>query len=146
MGQPNPPSRRPRPIFAPRDITFFISLTVLIIIALVVFFGSIAWYTNSVTIESEVVVVVNVKGTWTSQNDIIKIWIDYVGYFDQLTRSDHVPLMPSGNATCTFTLTRIGPYKIHAAFSNDPDGNTVTEDLELGTDDDGKTLEILLSL
>ena len=100
---------------------------------------------RSVTIESDVVVVVTVKGTWTSNNDQIHIWIDYEGYFDY-GASDIEPLMPSGNATSMFTLTRTGPYKIHAAFSNDPDGVTVTKNLELGTDDDGKTIEILLSL
>jgi hypothetical protein len=145
-GQPRPPFRGPRPIFAPREINFFSSLFVVTTIAAIVFFGSLAWYENSVTIESEVVVVVTVRGTWTSQNDIIQVWIDYEGSSDNKAGSDLAPLLPNGNATSTFKLTRIGPYTIHAKFHNDPDGTTVTKDLELGPDDDGKTFEILLRL
>lgn len=146
VGQPHPGSRRPRPIFAPREITFFISLIVIISIVLIVFFGSIAWYERSITIEAEVVVVVTVKGTWTSQNDVIDIWIDYEGYSDYMVGLDPAPLMPDGTATSTFKLTRTGPYTIHVAFQDDPNGATVIKELELGPDDDGKTFEILFSI
>lgn len=146
VGQPYPPHRRPRPIFAPRDIKFIISLFVILMTIVVVGFASIRLYDAYITIECTVVVDVTVTQFYSSQTNRLDIWVDYEGFFGHRAAESSPPIMGNGNATSTFTLERIGPYTLYVGFYNNPWGIYKTEEFELDTDDDGGTVHFQMTL
>ena len=146
VGQPYPPHRRPRPIFAPRDIKFIISLFVILMTIVFAGIASIILYNAYVTIECTVVVDVTVTQFFPGETPKLDIWIDFEGFFSRRAAESITPVMMNGNASSTFTLERIGPYTLYVGFYEGSWGRYVTEEFELGTDDDGATIHFQLTL
>lgn len=146
VGPHYPRPRRPRPIFAPRDYWFFISLPIVVGITFIAGIALIGVYHDYVNIECEVVVVVTVTGKESYENTMISIHVVHEEGEDYKIGTRRALADPEGVATIAFALMMIGQYTLTARLLDDSSSPVATEGFELVSDDDGGTKRIDMSI